>query len=393
MAVPLRHSPTPVAITTTADTDRIAAEWRAHTASCHAATHRTRALPPYPGWTEHRFPARCACGFPALTRDPSGQPRHVECAAADTPAPARKDTTRMTRPDLKAAALACAERGFAVFPIHPGGRIAVHSAWETLATTDPARIERFWDHNPTHNVGIACGPSGLVVVDLDMPKHPGDVPDPDKPKEAEWARLGVRNGRDVLTVLAQRANAPFPDGTFTVTTRSGGTHLYFTAPDAVPLPNTAGSHGWKLDTRARGGYVIAAGSRRGGSAYVVTRDVEGSATARMAADSADTRTGRPPPGEGAGPAERHGLCRRPRCGTRRRTSPRRPKAPATPRWCAPRGHSVDWSRAATCRALGWKTLLGGGAAAGLTEREAAAAIRSALDWSIAHNPTHRKEAA
>lgn len=264
----------PVSVAAAADTDRVAAQWRDHTTGCHAAAKPTSVLPPYTGWTEDRFPSRCAtCGFPALTRDPRGRARHIECATRNAAAPARKDSTCMTRTDLKAAALACAKRGLRVFPIHPGGRIAVHSEWETLATTDPARIERFWDHNPTHNVGVACGPSGLVVVDLDMPKHPGDVPDPDKPKEAEWARLGVRNGRDVLAVLAQRANAPFPDGTFTVTTRSGGTHVYFAAPDGSAIRSTIGTHGWKVDTRANGGYVIAPGSQRGGKPYVVSRDI------------------------------------------------------------------------------------------------------------------------
>lgn len=383
----------PVAVATSADTDRVAAEWRAHTTTCPTAADPSSALPPYPGWTEHRFPSRCSdCGFPALNRDPRGRARHTECAAASA-ALVRKDLTSMTRPDLKDAALACAERGWAVFPIHPGGRIAVHSEWETLATTNAARIERFWGQHPAHNVGIACGPSGLVVVDLDMPKHPGDVPDPDKPKEAEWARLGVRDGRDVLTVLAQRANAPFPDGTFTVTTRSGGTHLYFAAPEAVALPNTVGSHGWKVDTRARGGYVIAAGSRRSGSAYVVTRDVEvaplpewlltlltpapavrrvarvqvprnvtGYAAAALRNETANVATA----------AE----------GTRNATLVRAARALGRLVACG------DLSRTVVEDAL-----KEGGAAAGLTEREAAAAIRSALDWSIAHNPTHRKGAA
>jgi hypothetical protein len=49
-----------------------------------------------------------------------------------------------------------------------------------------------------------------------------------------------------------------------VRTWSGGTHLYFTAPEGEPLRNTSGDKGnelgWKIDTRAHGGYVVAPGS-------------------------------------------------------------------------------------------------------------------------------------
>ncbi|MEU8133779.1 bifunctional DNA primase/polymerase [Streptodolium elevatio] len=168
---------------------------------------------------------------------------------------------------LKTAALAYAARGWHVFPITPGGRVSAVTDWPNRATaTDTARIARCWEHRP-YNIGIACGPSGLVVVDLDMPKS-----EDDKPKD-EWAGEQVSCGADVLAVLAARAGEPFPDHTFTVTTQAGGTHLYFAAPDSLALPSTSGKHGWKVDTRANGGYVIAAGSVRNDRPYTVTRDV------------------------------------------------------------------------------------------------------------------------
>src|SRR5438093_650742 len=49
-----------------------------------------------------------------------------------------------------------------------------HIGWEARATTDPDRIRKAWTRAP-YNVGIACGPSGLLVVDLDVPK-PGQQP-------------------------------------------------------------------------------------------------------------------------------------------------------------------------------------------------------------------------
>jgi hypothetical protein len=41
-----------------------------------------------------------------------------------------------------------------------------HAGWEQRATTDPNRIRRAWSTGP-FNVGIATGPAGLVVVDVD----------------------------------------------------------------------------------------------------------------------------------------------------------------------------------------------------------------------------------
>jgi hypothetical protein len=47
--------------------------------------------------------------------------------------------------------------------------------------------------------------------------------------------------------------------TYAVTTPSGGWHLYYTAPAGMPLRNTHDVIGWKIDTRAHGGYVVAPG--------------------------------------------------------------------------------------------------------------------------------------
>lgn len=183
------------------------------------------------------------------------------------------------------AALSAASHGWHVFPLRPGSKRparpdhdakacartdprcrAGHTGWEPRATTEPGRIARGWAAAP-FNVGIACGPSRLVVVDLDTPK-PGDTPPP------EWA--GARGGADVLALLCERAEEPCPAATWTVATPSGGTHLYFTGPAAGPqLRNTqgaAGGLGWLVDTRAAGGYVVAAGSAIDGRPYTVTCD-------------------------------------------------------------------------------------------------------------------------
>ncbi|HUL26516.1 MAG TPA: DNA polymerase [Streptosporangiaceae bacterium] len=173
------------------------------------------------------------------------------------------------------AARWCAGRGWPVCPLRPGDKRPAfpdhkaedctgtdprcrggHQGWEPRATTDPARIGRAWATTP-YNVGVACGPSGLLVIDLDKPK-PGESPPP------QWALPGVTDGADVFAVLCERHGQDFPWETFLVRTRRGGLHLYFTAPPGVRLGNTNGRSGrglgWLIDTRGRGGLVVAPGS-------------------------------------------------------------------------------------------------------------------------------------
>ncbi|GAA0538769.1 bifunctional DNA primase/polymerase [Saccharopolyspora thermophila] len=190
----------------------------------------------------------------------------------------------MTTPStLLDAALAAAERGWPVFPVTPNGKFpALHSrercpgigacagghrGWEQRATTDPARIRTCWTH-ADYNIGLATGPAGLVVVDLDVPKPGKTIP-------PRWAELGATNGMAVFLLICAEAGQEAPLATFTVTTHSGGAHLYFRAPAGVKLRNTQGERnglGWGIDTRAHGGYVIAPGSLRNGHRYTITDD-------------------------------------------------------------------------------------------------------------------------
>lgn len=143
---------------------------------------------------------------------------------------------------LRRTALAAAARGWHVFPLIPGDKRPAIRAWEERATTDPKRIARCWAAGP-YNVGVAAGPSGLLVVDLDLPKHADDTP------PADAARPGIRDGRDVFrAVCGDHAGTPDAPDTYSVTTGTGGTHLYFTAPDGTELRNSAGKLGWKVDT-------------------------------------------------------------------------------------------------------------------------------------------------
>jgi hypothetical protein len=161
--------------------------------------------------------------------------------------------------DVLAAALAAAERGWRVFPLVPGAKRPAVRGWEARATTDPDRIRRCWGSGP-YGIGVACGPSGLLVVDLDMPKTDDTEP--------------AATGADVLARLAARHGQPYPDATYTVATGSGGRHLYFTAPGGRTWRNTAGRLGPLIDTRAGGGYVVGAGSTVDSRPYEAVTDTD-----------------------------------------------------------------------------------------------------------------------
>lgn len=160
----------------------------------------------------------------------------------------------MTPPNSTAhSALAAAARGWYVFPVARGDKVPLRGwKWTEHHTTDPDVIQRFWSRAP-YNVGIATGPSGLVVIDLDTPKDGETAPPP-------WDLPGVREGADVLALLCEQAGQPLPFETFQVRTRRGGTHLYFRAPEGLRLGNTSKRLGWLIDTRADGGYVVGPGS-------------------------------------------------------------------------------------------------------------------------------------
>lgn len=103
-----------------------------------------------------------------------------------------------TNPLLEAA-LAYAARGWYVFPVfgdpsdprdksEPGkkckapiGAIVRHGSSD--ATTDPKLIHKWWSREPNANIGIATGPSGLCVCDIDSAEgehaveHSGELPE------------------------------------------------------------------------------------------------------------------------------------------------------------------------------------------------------------------------
>lgn len=128
-----------------------------------------------------------------------------------------------TRPSLNAldAACLCAERGLHVIPvwrardgvcpcsrgpscISPGKHPAIDS-WQTAASTD-LTVLRDWFADDRYNIGIVCGPSGVVVIDVDP-----------------------RNGGDEALADLIAELGPLP-ATVTADSGGGGTHYVFRRP-------------------------------------------------------------------------------------------------------------------------------------------------------------------
>lgn len=167
--------------------------------------------------------------------------------------------------NYKNHAIAAAQQGAAVIPCRPQDKRPMIEKWEQRATADPDTISATWP--TTAVIGIACGPSKLFVVDLDMPKE-----DTVRPPNLDES---ITNGVDVFTRMCETHQQPWPI-TYTVRTGRGGLHLYFRNDDPDKYRNTAGKRGrglgWLIDTRGGGGYVIAPPSVVNGLPYTVVRD-------------------------------------------------------------------------------------------------------------------------
>ena len=116
-------------------------------------------------------------------------------------------------------ALEYAARGWVVLPLkrernEPHGDI-LGSGWtyETVGTSDPEVIRRWWTWDPAANIGIVLGArSGVIVLDVDRKKTDG------------WESL----------VAWQRERGWLPEGPV-VRTPSGGGHLWFALPPGRDL--------------------------------------------------------------------------------------------------------------------------------------------------------------
>lgn len=163
---------------------------------------------------------------------------------------------------LKAAALAHAKNGFYVIPLVENSKRPLISDWQNRATTNPLQIDSWWSEHPNANIGIACEVSNLIVIDLDTSK--GAVP------SSPWNELGVKSGEDVFREICRKAGDSQLFETYSVKTPSGGKHLYFYDQNIAIKQGTEVNGWWRVDTRSKGGYIVAEGSRLINSSNGVT---------------------------------------------------------------------------------------------------------------------------
>lgn len=159
---------------------------------------------------------------------------------------------------IRDAAVAYAERGWSVIPLHgitadgactctegercngPGKHPRVFN-WQRRTSNRPAEVAGWWAYyGDTANVGIVAGPSGLVIVDID--------------------------GDDGMAAFGRLTGGEF--GTPYVVKTRRGWHLYFAADAADGLRPYVGRDDMKgLDLRAGMSYIVAPPSRFNGGRY------------------------------------------------------------------------------------------------------------------------------
>ena len=172
-----------------------------------------------------------------------------------------------TRDEMKAAALALAEKGWRLLPLHSvqarpsdDGRLACtcgddeckspgkHSSLRKRlenATNDTGTVSRWWsdEKKPVQNIGILTGRDALRPAD-DGPSPGGVlVLDIGAGGRASLARLEARYGELPPTLESA--------------TGAEGRHLWFLAPETGNFPTVSGRIGERIDCIGEQGFVVA----------------------------------------------------------------------------------------------------------------------------------------
>lgn len=131
--------------------------------------------------------------------------------------------------ELHVMARVYANSGLFVFPLVPRGKTPITPNGFKDATDDPDMVNHWWTVNPNANIGLDCGRSKLVVIDID-PRNGG---------EQSFRQFQKDLGRPL-------------EKTVVVRTGGGGMHIWFAGfRPKGKFPKYPG-----IDVQADGGYVI-----------------------------------------------------------------------------------------------------------------------------------------
>ena len=127
-------------------------------------------------------------------------------------------------------ALAYLKRGWFIFPLRPRDKTPLTEHGVLDASNDEATVKAWWNRWPNANIGLACGASGLVVIDVDAKS--GGV--------QSWAQL--KTDHQLADTLTSR-------------TGGGGFHLIYSDPKRK-YRNSTSKIAQGIDTRAQNGYIV-----------------------------------------------------------------------------------------------------------------------------------------
>lgn len=162
-------------------------------------------------------------------------------------------------------ALRAASKGWKVFPLIPGTKKPKFKNNLELATDDADQIKEWWSQWPDANIGIATGPSGLVIIDIDVPKEPLDAH-----KHEEMRDL---YGIEAWSMLVTNYGLNKEPHSYEVDTPSGGQHIYWLANKALPIKTGTSKLAPGIDVRATNGSIVGAGSVTEQGTYEIYRDI------------------------------------------------------------------------------------------------------------------------
>lgn len=158
--------------------------------------------------------------------------------------------------DMFNTALGLAKKGFHVFPLLVNSKLPMIPDFPNAASRDPEQIKRWWvdpvmDLAQPFNIGISTSRFGddesLIVIDVD--------------------NKDGKKGDDVILSLEMEGKE-FPE-TYVQKTPTGGRHIVYRTKEQISQGVNVFGPG--VDTRGRGGYIVAAGSKVDAGVYTANQ--------------------------------------------------------------------------------------------------------------------------